>query len=136
MFSTKINRLRAKAVKTVKTAKTFGKTRFERPSHPQRSGRLGRQGQPGRRAPFLKSGQKAAAALLAALQKHKAEILALLRHDGGTPSHILERAAKARKGIAAILLSPIRPFGYSDSQWLEAILDAEKIGYPFKGAQG
>jgi hypothetical protein len=55
---------------------------------------------------------------------------------GTTPPRVMERASKARKGIAAILLSPLRPFGYSDSQWLEAIMDAERLGYPFKGLPG
>jgi hypothetical protein len=36
------------------------------------------------------------------------------------------------KGIAAILLCPIRPAGYSNEVWLEAVLDADRLGYPFR----
>jgi hypothetical protein len=48
------------------------------------------------------------------------------------PATHLERFRKAGKGIAAILLSPLRPAGYSNEAWLEAVLDADRLGYPYR----
>ena len=56
----------------------------------------------------LKAPAKPPDALLAKLKANKAEIVALLRH-----------AACA-----------VRPAGYSDAEWLEAIADAKRLGYP------
>jgi TubC N-terminal docking domain len=53
-------------------------------------------------------------ALLAKLKANKAEIVALLR-----------QAACA-----------VRPVGYSDAEWLAAIADAERLGYPPREDQG
>jgi TubC N-terminal docking domain len=47
-------------------------------------------------------------ALLAKLKANKPEIIALLRH-----------AACA-----------VRPAGYSDAEWLAAVADADRLGYP------
>jgi hypothetical protein len=48
------------------------------------------------------------------------------------PEHLLERLRKASKGIAMILLSPLRPAGYSNEAWLQAVLDADRLGYPYR----
>jgi hypothetical protein len=51
------------------------------------------------------------ASLLAKLKKHKAEIVALLRQE----------------------VRAVRPAGYSDLEWLAAIADAKRLGYPPEG---
>jgi hypothetical protein len=56
----------------------------------------------------LKASAKPSAALLAKLKANKAEIVALLR-----------QAACA-----------VRPAGYSDAEWLAAIANAKRLGYP------
>ena len=56
----------------------------------------------------LKAPAKPPDALLAKLKANKAEIIALLR-----------QAACA-----------VRPAGYSDEEWLAAIADAKRLGYP------
>jgi hypothetical protein len=53
-----------------------------------------------------------------------------IEHSPQMPAHLLGRLRKASKGIAAILLCPIRPAGYSNEVWLEAVLDADRLGYP------
>jgi hypothetical protein len=55
-----------------------------------------------------------------------------IEHSPQVPAHVLGRFRKASKGITSILLCPIRPWGYSNETWLEAVLDAERLGYPFK----
>jgi hypothetical protein len=57
----------------------------------------------------LKAATKPSADLLAKLQKHKRWIVALLQQE-----------ARAR------------PAGYSDLEWLAAIADAKRLGYPPK----
>jgi hypothetical protein len=48
------------------------------------------------------------------------------------PAYPLARLKEASKGIAALLLSPLRPLGYSNKAWLQAVLDADRLGYPFR----
>jgi hypothetical protein len=54
-----------------------------------------------------------------------------IEHSPQMPAPLLGRLRKASKGIAAILLCPIRPAGYSNEVWLEAVLDADRLGYPY-----
>jgi TubC N-terminal docking domain len=56
----------------------------------------------------LKASAKPAAALLAKLKAHKAEIVALLRQAS----------------------CAVHPAGYSDAEWLATIADAKRLGYP------
>jgi len=61
----------------------------------------------------LRAATKPSADLLAKLQKHKRGIVVLLRQ-------------------AAV---PIRPAGYSDFEWLAAVADAKRLGYPRETSQ-
>jgi TubC N-terminal docking domain len=59
----------------------------------------------------FKASTKPSSDMLAALKKHKAEIVALLRQE----------------------VRAVRPAGYSDLEWLAAIVDAKRLGYPLEG---
>jgi hypothetical protein len=41
-----------------------------------------------------------------------------IEHPPQLPTHLLERLSKASRGIAALLLSPLRPWVYSNEAWL------------------
>ena len=86
----------------------IGRAGFERGSVDQRSRQERRLGWPERRQAGAQGAGQAADDLLDRLRRNKPEIVALLR-----------QAACA-----------IRPAGYSDVEWLAAIADAQRLGYP------
>jgi hypothetical protein len=55
-----------------------------------------------------------------------------LRATAKPPDHVVDMLREAKPGIVALLCSPIRPAGYSDAEWLAAVLDADRLSYPFR----
>jgi hypothetical protein len=85
-----------------------GRTSYERRNPYQGSRQKRRLGWPERGNLALKTPAKPPDDLLDRLRRNKPEIVALLR-----------QAACA-----------IRPAGYSDVEWLAAVADAQRLGYP------